>query len=89
MENIQVMIWFAALGIMVAAAAAVLRGRQPWRRAAAFLLAGGLLQLLPFSQIGPALGGPLLLTVLAFAFAPRSLWQSRPRALWRDDRAAA
>lgn len=70
-DTVQVLVWFAALALMVAAALAVLRGREPLRRLVAFAGAGALLLILPFTQPTPWLGAPLVLALVLFAFAPR------------------
>jgi hypothetical protein len=78
-DTVQVLVWFAALALMVASALAVLRGSEPLRRLASFAAAGVLLLLLPFTQPTPWLGAPLVLAVVLVAFAPnRRLSRRRP-----------
>ncbi|HEY0712177.1 MAG TPA: hypothetical protein VGF45_05865 [Polyangia bacterium] len=75
-EDIMVGIWFAVAIAGVAAAVAVLIGRQTGRRLGVFLAAGLLFQLLTFVQPTPFIGVPLTLALLAAGWMPRRRWQS-------------
>jgi hypothetical protein len=69
-DNLQLALWTITFLAGLAAAVAVLFGRQPHRRLLVLLAAGLLFQLLAFTQPSPWLGAPLVLALLAAGWLP-------------------